>query len=107
MCVCVHARLLGLGLGVSDLADVDGIGRVRDVALLLHVRGGDGQQRAVAAEGQRGDAGRVTVELTQTLLIERVPDVHEPVRATCRDESKSLTHTRTTIHLCVCTESHV
>lgn len=71
--------LLGLGLGVCDLADEDGVGRVRDVSHLLHVGGGNGQQRAIAAEGQRGDAGRVTVKLTQTLLIERVPDVHKSI----------------------------
>lgn len=74
---------LGFGLGVGDLADVDGVGGVRDVSLLLHVRGGDGQQRSVDAERQRRDAGRVTVELTQTLLVERIPNVHEAVGAAC------------------------
>lgn len=71
--------LLGFGLCVCDLADVDGVCGVGDVPLLLHVGGCDGQQGSVAAEGQRGDAGGVAVELTQALLIERVPDVHKAV----------------------------
>lgn len=76
------ADSLGFSLGVCDLADEDGVLRVADVTLLVHVGGGDGEQAAVVVEGQRGDAGRVPVELTQALLVERVPDVHEAVRAT-------------------------
>lgn len=74
---------LGLGLGISDLADEDGVLWVADVALLLHIGGGNGEHGAVVIEGKRGDAGRVPVELTQPLLVEGVPDVHKAVRATC------------------------
>lgn len=77
---------LGLGFGVRDLADEDAVLRVADLALLVHVGGGDGEQRAVAVERQRGDAGRVAVELAQALLVERVPDVDEAVRATWEKE---------------------
>lgn len=55
-----------------------------DVVHLVHVGGGDGQRGAVVAEGQRGDAGGVTVELAQPLLVEGVPDVHKAVRAACQ-----------------------
>lgn len=72
---------LWLRLGVCDLADEDGVLRVADVSLLMHVGGGDGEHGAVVVEGQRGDAGRVAVELTQPLLVEGVPDVDEAVRA--------------------------
>lgn len=75
---------LGLCLGIGDLSDVDAVLGVLDVVHLVHVGGGDGQRGAVAAEGQRGDAGGVTVELAQTLLVEGVPDVHEAVRAACQ-----------------------
>lgn len=75
----VHS--LGLRLGVCDLADEDGVLRVADVSLLVHVGGGDGEHGAVVVEGQRGDAGGVAVELTQPLLVEGVPDVDEAVRA--------------------------
>lgn len=70
---------LGLGLGICDLADEDGVLRVVDVPFLMHVRGGDGEHGAVVIEGEGGDAGRVPVELTQALLVERVPDVHKAV----------------------------
>lgn len=73
---------LGFGLGICDLADEDGVLRVVDVALLLHVRGGDGEHGPVVVEGQRGDAGGVSVELAQALLVEGVPDVDKAVRAT-------------------------
>lgn len=73
---------LGFGLGVCDLADEYGVLRVTDVALLLHVRGGDGEHGSIVVEGQRGDAGRVPVELAQALLVERVPDVDKAIRAT-------------------------
>lgn len=73
---------LGLGLGICDLADEDGVLRVVDVSLLVHVGGGNCKHGAVVIEGQRGDAGRVPVELTQALLVERVPDVHKAVWAT-------------------------
>lgn len=82
---------LGLGLCVCDLSDKDGVLRVVDVAFLVHVGGGDGQQGAVVVEGQGCDAGRVTVELTQTLLIEGVPDVYEAVRAACNKDKTRLT----------------
>lgn len=72
---------LGLCLCVCDLADEDAVLRVADVSLLVHVGGGDGEHGAVVVEGQRGDAGRVAVELTQPLLVEGVPDVDEAVRA--------------------------
>jgi len=68
------------------LADEDGVLRVVDVSPLVHVGGGDGEHGAVVVEGQRGDAGRVPVELTQALLVERVPDVHKAVRATWKKE---------------------
>ena len=70
---------LGLRLCVCDLTDEDGVLRVADVSLLLHVRGGDGQRGAVVTEGQGGDRRGVAVKLTQTLLVERVPDVHKAV----------------------------
>lgn len=86
---------LGFGLGVCDLADVDGVGGVRDVSLLLHVRGGDGQQGSVHTERQRRDAGRVTVELTQTLLVERIPNVHEAVGTACaQTQTESLSESQ-------------
>lgn len=72
---------LGLRLGICDLADEDGVLRVTDVPLLVHVGGSDGEHGAVVVEGQRGDASRVAVELTQSLLVEGVPDVDEAVRA--------------------------
>lgn len=72
---------LGFRLGVCDLADEDGVLRVTDIPLLVHVGGGDGEHGAVIVECQRGDAGRVAVELTQPLLVEGVPDVDEAVRA--------------------------
>lgn len=50
-----------------------------DVPLLVHVGGGDGEHGAVVVEGERGDAGRVAMELTQPLLVEGVPDVDEAV----------------------------
>lgn len=77
---------LGLGLSICDLADEDGVLWVADVSLLVHVGGGDGEHGAVVIEGQRGDAGGVAVELTQALLVERVPDVHKAVRATWQKE---------------------
>lgn len=43
---------LGFGLGICDLTDEDGVLRVADVALLLHVRGGDGKHGSVIIEGQ-------------------------------------------------------
>lgn len=73
---------LGFCLSVCDLADEDGVLRVADISFLVHVGGGDGEHGAVVIERQRRDAGWVTVELTQPLLVERVPDVHEAVRAT-------------------------
>ena len=86
LCRSTHPRdeedSLGLRLSVCDLADEDGILRVADVTLFLHVGGGDGEHGAVVIEGKGGDTGRVPVELAQALLVERVPDVHEAVRAT-------------------------
>lgn len=70
---------LGLGLSICDLADEDGVLWVADVSLLVHVGGGDCEHGAIIIEGQRGDAGRVPVELTQALLVEGVPDVHKAV----------------------------
>lgn len=78
---------LGLGLGVGDLADVDGVFRVADVAHLVHVGSGDGDQAAVAVEGQRRDAGRIAVELAQALLVERVPNVNKAVRAAWKERT--------------------
>lgn len=80
--VAPASHSLGFGLGVCDLADEDGVLRVTDVPLLVHVGGSDGEHGAVVVEGQRGDAGRVAVELAQALLVEGVPDVDEAVRAT-------------------------
>ena len=75
--------LLGLGLLVGDMADVDGVGRYRvgRLLLLVQVRAGDGQHTAVRREGQRGDGRRVAVQLTQPLLVQPVPDVDVAVRA--------------------------
>lgn len=70
---------LGLGLSICDLADEDGVLWMADVSLLVHVGGGDCEHGAIIIEGQRGDAGRVPVELTQALLVEGVPDVHKAV----------------------------
>lgn len=70
---------LGLGLGICDLANEDGVLWVADVSLLVHIGGGDCEHGAVVIEGQGGDAGRVPVELTQALLVERVPDVDKAV----------------------------
>lgn len=43
---------LGLGLGICDLADEDGILWVADVSLLLHVGSGDCEHGAIIIEGQ-------------------------------------------------------
>lgn len=52
-----------------------------DLVHLVHVGGGDGQRGAVVAEGQRGDAGGITMELAQPLLVEGIPDVHKAIGA--------------------------
>lgn len=70
---------LGFGLGICDLANEYGVLRVTDVALLLHVGGGDGEHGPVVVEGQRGDARWISVELTQAFLVERIPDVDKAV----------------------------
>lgn len=82
MCVCVTHDSLGFGLGICDLTNEDGVLRVADVALLLHVRGGDGKHGSVIIEGEWGDAGRVSMELTQAFLVEGIPDVDKAVWAT-------------------------
>lgn len=74
-----ESHSLGLGFSVRDLADEDGVLWVADVSLLVHVGGGNGEHGAIVVEGQRGDAGRVPVKLTQALLVEGVPDVHKAV----------------------------
>lgn len=61
------------------MANEYGVLWVTDVALLLHVRGGDSQHGPVVIEGQGGDAGWVSMELTQPLLVERIPDVDKAV----------------------------
>lgn len=43
---------LGFSLSICDLADEDGVLRVTDVALLLHVRGGDSKHGSIIVEGQ-------------------------------------------------------
>lgn len=43
---------LGLGLGICDLADEDGVFWVADVSLLVHVGGGDGKHGAIVIESQ-------------------------------------------------------
>lgn len=70
---------LGFGLSICDLADEYGVLRVTDVALLLHVGGGDCKHGSVIVEGQRGDAGGISVELAQAFLVERIPDVDKAV----------------------------
>lgn len=67
---------------VCDLANKDGIFWMAYVSLFLHVGGGDCEHCAIVAESQRGDAGRVAVELAEALLVERVPDVHEAIWTT-------------------------
>lgn len=73
---------LGFGLGICDLANEYGVLRVTDVALLLHVRGGDRKHGSIIVEGQRGDAGGISMELTQALLVERIPDVDKAIWTT-------------------------
>lgn len=70
---------LWLGLSISDLADKDGILWVVDVSFLVHIGGSDGKHCAIIIKGKGGNAGRVSMELTQTLLVERVPDVHKTI----------------------------
>ncbi len=43
---------LGLGLGICDLADEDGVLWVIDVSLLLHVGGGDCEHCSVVIKSQ-------------------------------------------------------
>lgn len=74
-----------------------------DVTLLVHVGGGDCKHGAVVVEGQRRDAGRVPVELTQALLVEGVPDVHEAVRATWKKERLKVNLKR--FRLCYCRDT--
>lgn len=64
---------------ICDLANKDGVLWVAYVSLFLHVGRGDCEHCAIVAESQRGNAGRVAVELTEALLVERVPDVHEAI----------------------------
>lgn len=78
--VLSQTHSLGFGLCVCDLTDENCIGGVWNIPLFLHVWWSDCQQRTVHTERQRRDAGGVPVELTQTLLIERIPDVHKAIR---------------------------
>lgn len=77
----------GLRFLVRHVSDVDGVfGQIlRYLLVLVHVAGGDGQHAAVVGEGQAGDGRGVLVELTQSLLVQSVPDVDETVRASRRE----------------------
>lgn len=77
--MCVMGGSLGFGLSICDLTNEYGVLRVTDVALLLHIRGGDCQHGSIIIEGQRGDAGWVSMELAQTFLVEGIPDVDKPI----------------------------
>lgn len=70
---------LGFCLSICDLAYEDGVLWVADVSLLVHVGGGNCEHGAIIIEGKRGDAGGIPMELTQALLVERIPDVHKAV----------------------------
>lgn len=72
-------NLLGLCLSICDLANEDGVLRMANVPFLVHVGGGDGKHCAVVTESQRCDAGRIPVELTQTLLVKWIPDIHKAI----------------------------
>ena len=77
----IFMSLLWLCLSVSNMPYVDGILWLLLALLGPHTRGCNGNHVPLSVERQRGNVCRVTMELTQALLVEGVPDVDEAIGA--------------------------
>lgn len=73
---------LGLCFRICHLPNIDTVFRVFYFTFFIHVWWCYCNSRAVVTEGKWCNTGWVTVELTQSFLIERIPDIHKSIRAT-------------------------